>query len=149
MEIVKQQDELLLPADDTLLDTVLEFVQERLDRTDCPPELQMRIAISVEEIYVNIAHYAYAPGRGDAHIQCSVNDEGDQWEFRIAFEDEGKPYNPLAREDPDITLSAEDRPIGGLGLFMVKEWMDEVSYHYDDGKNHLFFSKRYPKAAAV
>ena len=82
---------------------------------------------------MNISHYAYAPGTGDAVIQ--VDFSGDPLSASITFIDSGMKYDPLAKPDPDITLSAEERQIGGLGIFMVKKSMDDVRYEYRDGKN--------------
>ena len=101
----------------------------------------MQIDVAIEEIFVNIAHYAYPEGEGDAVI--SVGADTAAGGVQIVFEDEGIPYDPLKNEDPDITLSAEDRPIGGLGIFMVKKSMDEVSYEYKDGKNRLTIKKSF------
>ena len=118
------------------LDKVTEFVGEELYAADCHPSLQMQIIIAVEEIFVNIAHYAYKPETGGAVIRVTVGDE-----ISIEFEDEGRPYNPLKNPDPDITVKAEERKIGGLGIFMVKEIMDAVEYRYEKGKNILRIKK--------
>ena len=117
------------------VDEVLDFINAELEQADCSMKLQMQIDIAVEELFVNIAHYAYPEGPGDAAIFCDVS--GDPLCCSITFVDSGIPYDPLAKEDPDITLSAEERDIGGLGIFMVKKSMDEVSYEYVDGQNRL------------
>ena len=117
------------------LNTVLEFVQEQLDRYECGIKEAMRIQIAVEEIFVNIANYAYEGETGTAKIQVTYIE--DISSIRITMIDSGKQYNPLLKEDPDITLSAEERPIGGLGIFMVKKTMDKVDYEYKDGQNCL------------
>ena len=101
----------------------------------------MQIDVAVEEIFVNIANYAYPSGEGEAVI--SIEADKDAKSVSILFEDQGTPYDPLKNEDPDITLSADERPIGGLGIFMVKKSMDEVSYEYKDGKNRLTISKSF------
>ncbi len=121
------------------LDDVLAFVDGILEEAECSPKVQVQIDIAVEEIFVNIAHYAYAPNEGRALIKAGVT--GDPALFSIEFSDAGIPYNPLAKEDPDVTLSAEDRPIGGLGIFMVKKSMDSVDYEYKDGRNVLTITK--------
>lgn len=100
----------------------------------------MQIDVAVEELFVNIAQYAYAPGIGVATIRLEIQE--DPFVVVITFIDNGIPYNPLAKEDPDITLSAEERPIGGLGIYMVKKSMDEVSYEYKDGQNILRIKKQ-------
>ena len=99
----------------------------------------MQIDIAVEEIFVNIASYAYPNGDGTATI--SVSESTSPTAIRITFVDSGIPYNPLAKEDPDITLGAEEREIGGLGIFMVKKSMDDVNYEYTHGHNRLTLVK--------
>ena len=122
------------------LDKVLAFVDEQLDAADCDMRTQMQLDIAVEEIFVNIASYAYAPEIGNVVIGMQVHTENRMAE--ITFADSGIPYNPLEREDPDITLSAEDREIGGLGIFMVKKTMDEMRYDYRNGQNVLTIMKK-------
>lgn len=122
------------------LDKVLAFVDEQLDAADCDMRTQMQLDIAVEEIFVNIASYAYAPEIGNVVIGMQVHAENRMAE--ITFADSGIPYNPLEREDPDITLSAEDREIGGLGIFMVKKTMDEMRYDYRNGQNVLTIMKK-------
>ena len=130
---------LTVPARIDQLEAVQEFIQQELEQQDCSPKAQIQISIAVEEIFVNIAHYAYKPVEGDATIRCEVG--GDPLEVTIQFLDHGKPYNPLEKEDPDTTLSAEERQIGGLGIFMVKKSMDSLDYEYREGKNILTIKK--------
>jgi len=135
----ENRKELTLPAKIELLDTVLDFICAQLEANGCSVETQMLIAIAAEEIYVNIAHYAYPAGIGDAFIQFTIDHN-----TRIAtirFADSGTPYDPLQRTDPDLTLDAQSRSIGGLGIYMVKESMDRVEYEYKDGKNMLTIEK--------
>ena len=133
-------NELTLPAIVENLDTVMGFVEEHLENYGCPMNTMMQVSLAVEEIYVNIAHYAYNPEVGPATILVEVHEE--PLEVLITFVDKGKPYDPLAKDDPDITLSAEDRDIGGLGIFLVKQTMDDVHYEYSNGSNILKISKR-------
>ena len=121
------------------LDRVLSFVDEYLEKMECPMKLMTKIDLAVEEIFVNIAHYAYGSETGWAVITMDRDEAANKLE--IVFEDGGVPFDPLAKEDPDISLSAEERPIGGLGIFMVKKIADDVSYEYRDGKNILSFIK--------
>lgn len=121
------------------LDTVMAFVDEQLEAVGCPMKAQMQIDIAVEEVYVNIAHYAYNPVVGGVTIRVMI--EENPLAVVLTFIDEGQPYDPLAKEDPDVTLAAEDRQIGGLGIFMVKKSMDNVSYEYDQGRNILTLKK--------
>lgn len=126
------------------LELVTEFVNEQLSLAGCSGKLVTQIDLAVEEIYVNIAHYAYHPVVGEATVRCEVG--GDPLQITIDFRDDGKPYNPLEKEDPDITLGAQHRQIGGLGIFMVKKLMDGVSYEFRDGKNVLTVSKLLEKS---
>ena len=118
---------------------VEEFMEENLEKAECPMKAQMEINIAVEEIFVNIAHYAYTPDKGNATVRVEVLE--DPVIVKITFIDQGRPYDPLAKEDPDITLSARDRQIGGLGIFLTKSIMDNIVYTYRDGQNILELKK--------
>lgn len=132
-------DKITIEAKVDNLNEVLAFVDEKLEANDCPMKVQMQIDVAVEEIFVNIASYAYNPEIGPATIYCEVSE--DPLEVTISFMDSGVPYDPLAKEDPDVTLSAEERQIGGLGIYMVKKSMDNVSYEYKDGQNIFTIKK--------
>lgn len=134
-------DEMKIKAEVDNLDEVLAFVDERLEEAGCPMKVQTQIDIAVEEIFVNIASYAYAPETGNADIGVEITGD-DPAVVTIRFADSGMPYDPLAKEDPDITLPAEERPIGGLGIYMVKKSMDEVFYEYKDGFNIFTIKKK-------
>lgn len=116
------------------------FVEEELEAVGTSMKTIMQTSIAVEEIYVNIAHYAYNPDVGEATIRCRIDEK--LLSVIIQFLDSGKPYNPLEKEDADITLSAEERDIGGLGILMVKKSMDAVEYKYEQGKNILTLQKK-------
>ena len=131
--------ELELEAKVENLSEVLTFVDEQLEAAHCPMKIQMQIDIAVEEIFVNIANYAYAPEIGTATVRVEVL--GNPPSVDITFIDKGIPYDPLDKADPDVTLSAEERQIGGLGIFMVKKSMDDVKYAYLDGHNILTIKK--------
>ena len=118
---------------------VTDFVDEQLEALDCPMKAQMQINIAIDELFGNIAHYAYNPDVGEATVRVEVIDE--PLSVVITFIDGGVPYDPLAAADPDITLSAEERAIGGLGIFMVRKSMDEITYRYEGGKNILAIRK--------
>ena len=133
-------DEIELEAMRDYTEEVQAFVEERLASCACTPKTLMQIAVSVEEIYVNIANYAYKPNTGMAWIRADVS--GDPACLTLVFRDRGIPYNPLAREDPDVTPAAEDRKIGGLGIYMTKVFMDEESYVYENGQNILTLKKK-------
>lgn len=121
------------------LDEVLAFVTDQLDQLDCPPKHRTQIEVAVEELFVNIASYAYRPGTGTADVTVEAFDNPKAVE--ITFRDSGVPYDPLAKQDPDISLSADDRQIGGLGIFMVKKTMDDMRYEYKDNQNVLTIRK--------
>ena len=121
------------------LEEVQQFVNEQLIEHGCPAKVRTHISIAVEEIFVNIASYAYHPEKGKAKVRVEVS--GDPVSVTITFVDHGVPYDPLAKDDPDVTLSANERDIGGLGIFMTKNLMDDVSYEYKDGQNILTLKK--------
>ena len=133
---------LYIEAKTSNLDKVTAFIEEELKDKGCTFNQIMQISLVVEEIFVNIARYAYGmfdskgrvipnSGSGPVAISIDIDDLG----ILLTFIDEGKEYNPLEKEDPDIMLPPEDRRIGGLGIFIVKTFMDEVDYRYEDGKN--------------
>ena len=123
------------------LPEVLGQIDAELSAAGCPESVQMQIDIAVEEIFVNISNYAYPDSSGTADIEVNIS-EGDPPVASIRFEDSGIPFDPLAKADPDITLSAEERAIGGLGIYMVKMSMDEVHYEYTGGRNCFSMSKK-------
>ena len=131
--------ELTLPATIENIEKVTDFVNDLLVEIECPMKAQMQIDIAIDELFGNIAHYAYNPETGPATVRVEVTEEPIS--VVITFIDHGVPYDPLKKDDPDITLSAEERAIGGLGVFMVKKTMDEISYEYRDGKNILRIKK--------
>ena len=124
-------------ADIEKLPEVIDFVEGELNNADVSMKNVVQISIALEEIFVNVAHYAYTEGVGRVKVGVKVADG----KISLRIEDNGVKFDPLERPDPDITLSAEERGIGGLGIFMVKKSMDEVTYSYEDGKNILTFSK--------
>jgi len=118
---------------------VTDFVDRQLEELDCPMKAQMQIDVAIDEIFANIASYAYNPKVGPATVRVEVNEE--PLSVTITFIDNGKPFDPLTNTDPDTTLAAEDRDIGGLGIFMVKKTMDAVDYEYKNGQNILTIKK--------
>ena len=135
---VKAVDTLTVGAKRENLSRVLAFTEGRLEAAGCSLKAQMQISVAVEEIFVNIASYAYPSESGDAVISTAV--EGGS--ILIEFRDRGIPFDPLAKADPDVTLSAEERQIGGLGIYMVKKSMDDVLYRYENGENILTIRKK-------
>lgn len=125
------------------LPKVIEFVTGPLTDETCSPRCRMQFELAVEELFVNIACYAYHPGTGPVTIERVVEEAPPA--VCVTFRDRGVQYNPLARKDPDTTLPIEERPIGGLGIFLVKQNVDEVSYEYADGQNVLYLRKKLTK----
>lgn len=134
--------ELRLQANTENLEQVMGFVEEQLAHTGCDTKALMQVQMAVEEIYVNIANYAYSPSAGMATVRVEVEKQAELEQAVITFIDRGVPYNPLEREDPDVSLSAEERPVGGLGIYMVKKSVDSVEYKHKDGENVLILRKR-------
>lgn len=132
--------ELTIDATVENITQVTAFVDGQLEALGCPMKAQMQIDIAIDELFGNIAHYAYHPEVGAATVRVEVVQ--DPLSVVITFIDQGIPYDPLARQEPDIGLSAEEREIGGLGIFMVKKSMDEISYEYVEGKNILRIKKK-------
>ncbi len=130
---------IIVPAVIEQLPIVQEFIENKLEENDCSMKIMMQISIAVEEIFVNIVHYAYDTQCGEATIVCEITEEPSQ--IVVQFIDEGKRFNPLEKDDADVTLSAEEREIGGLGIFMVKKSMTEMEYEYKEGKNILTIKK--------
>lgn len=118
---------------------VTDFVNDELEEFGCPLRARFQIDVAIDELLGNIAQYAYDPETGPATVRVEVEDE--PLSVVITFIDHGKPYDPLAKEDPDTTLSVEDRDIGGLGIFVVKQTMDEITYEYKNGQNILRIKK--------
>ena len=132
--------ERIFPARVDQLEQVQRFIVDQLQSHACSEQVLFQLEVAVEEIFVNIASYAYPAQSGEAVVRCTVNHNPLQ--VSNQFEDGGTPFNPLEREDPDITLSAEERRIGGLGLLMVKKSMDGIHYEYRNGKNILTIEKQ-------
>ncbi len=131
--------EITLAATVENIETVTEFVNAQLELIDCPIKVQMQIDIAIDELFGNIAHYAYNTEVGNATVRVEISEA--PLAVIITFIDNGVPYDPLGKDDPDITLSAEEREIGGLGIYMVKKSMDEITYEYKDGQNILKIKK--------
>ena len=127
----------VFPATDKALTDALAFVEDELTAAGCSMKTLMQIQICVEEMFVNVAHYAYNGAEGTVTLNIDV----ENGLMTITLTDSGLPFDPLAKDDPDITLSAAERPIGGLGIFMVKKSMDEVTYKRSDNKNYITMKK--------
>ena len=131
--------EMTLAATVDNIEAATDFVNEQLEALDCPLKAQMQIDIAIDEIFGNIAHYAYKTNVGEATVRVEIIEE--PLCVVITFIDRGIPYNPLSAAEPDTTLTADERAIGGLGIFMVKKSMDEITYRYENGSNILSIRK--------
>lgn len=133
-------NEITLGASIDNLDIVLGFVEENLEMAECPMKIAMKIAVCVEELFVNIANYAYEGYVGDCTVYME-NLESEPRGVKITIRDQGKYFNPLEKEDPDTTLNVEEREIGGLGIFMVKNIMDTIFYERKEENNIIIMEK--------
>ncbi len=120
---------------------VTEFVETELEKLDFPMKSTMQVCVAIDEIFSNIVKYAYTGKRGPVTLKFIAKEEPRS--IYLRFEDEGIPYNPLTNTDPDTSLTAEERSIGGLGIFVVKKTMDDMKYKYENGKNILTIKKLY------
>lgn len=136
--------ELVVTADLENLEQVMEFIEQELEPYVADPKLLMHIALAVEEIFTNISSYAYQPEIGEAVIRCHATDG----EITLRFEDFGKQYNPLEAPEPDLSSSASERRVGGLGVYLTKTLMDSMEYRHENGKNILVIKKRGCQAEA-
>lgn len=119
---------------------VAAFVDEELERLDCAPKANMQIDVCIDELVANVAHYAYGSGTGDVTVCLGFDEE--QRIFSLTFVDAGVPFDPCNVPEPDISLPLEERPIGGLGLLMVRKMMDEMRYRREGEHNVLTVYKR-------
>jgi sigma-B regulation protein RsbU (phosphoserine phosphatase) len=122
------------------LTDVLGFIDLMLEKYECPMKLQTAICVAIEEVFVNVAHYAYQGGEGDVGLAIGFDEKSRTVIFRMT--DRGVPFDPLKKPDPDITLSADEREVGGLGIFITKKTMDTVEYAYENGENILTMVKK-------
>ena len=128
------------PAKTEALLDALAFVEQTLEKYECPVKIQTAICVAIEEVFVNVAHYAYGEGGGDVTLEISFEESTRNITFRMV--DKGVAFDPLKKPDPDITLSVEEREIGGLGIFITKKTMDLVTYAYENGENILTMVKK-------
>ena len=133
-------NEITLAATIENIETVTAFMDERLEAIGCPMKANMQIDVAIDEVFTNIASYAYPDGTGQATVQFAFDESSRT--VRITFLDSGIPFDPLQKPDPDITLPAEERQIGGLGIYMVKKSMDRMEYRYENGMNILSLIKK-------
>ncbi len=132
--------ELTLEAITENIPQVTAFIDGQLEALDCSIKAQMQIDVAIDELFGNISHYAYAPGRGEATVRFGF-DEATRT-ASVTFMDSGVPFDPLGKTDPDVTSPVHERQVGGLGIFLVKKTMDGIDYRYEDGKNILTIYKK-------
>lgn len=128
-------------ANKEYLEQVLDYVNSELQAAGFPQKQIVRVDIAVEEIFCNVADYAYHPTEGSVIIRCAI-EKKQHTKAIIEFVDCGTPYNPLEKEEPNTKLLTEERNVGGLGIYMAKKMMDSMEYHYEDGKNFLIITKQ-------
>ena len=116
------------------------FVDEQLEAIECPMKAQMQLDVAIDELFCNIASYAYGAVEGKATVRFDYDPAARR--VILSFIDEGVPFNPLESDEPDVSLSAEERAIGGLGIFLVKKTMDSIKYRYENGQNILTIEKQ-------
>ena len=131
--------EKIFVASDASFEDAMAFLEEQMDLAELPMKISMQVSVAFEEMYVNVCHYAYPNEDGTVLVRIVAEDGV----LKITLDDTGLPYDPLKKEDPDITLSAEERSIGGLGIFIVRKTMDDMQYEYKDGHNILTILKKY------
>lgn len=136
----RKMKELTVNATAENIPVVTDFVNEQLEEQGCSVKVRTQIDIAIDELFGNIVQYAYRPETGTATVRVELTE--DPLAVVITFIDNGEPYDPLKKDDPDTALSAEDREIGGLGIYMVKKSMDGISYEYKNGQNILSIKKR-------
>lgn len=127
----------VFPATDGALDDINEWIETMLEEADCSPRSSMQVQLCLEEVFVNIAHYAYGDATGEAEVWAGV----ENGKLTMTFADRGLPFDPLAHEDPDVAHIEQKETEGGLGIYLVKQMMDEVTYRYEEGKNILTMVK--------
>lgn len=129
-----------VPAVGEQLDAALDFVEKTLAETNVAVKLRTPFMVATDEIFTNIAYYAYPDGPGTVELSFDINPDC----VSLTFADSGLQHDPLAHPDPDVTLSADERDVGGLGIYLVKSLMDDVTYAYTDGMNRLTLKKQIP-----
>ena len=123
------------------LEDILQMLDPVFEQFSCSERTKFEVCVSVEEVYTNIVSYAYNPDVGDVEIVCET-DDSEQTMLKITFRDWGKPFDPLKKPDPDFDIPFDERPVGGLGIYMVKKYMDHVEYQYENGCNILTIEKK-------
>ena len=132
---MEKKKEITVDASLENIEVVTDWVNGLLYTWECSMKAQIQIDVAIDELFGNIAHYAYPKGMGKVTVIIELEEEPKR--VSLTFVDGGIPYNPLEKDDPDTTLGIEERQIGGLGIFMVKKTMDKIEYEYREEKNRL------------
>jgi len=127
-----------IPAKIENLPQAIDFINQQLKPFEPISQAQLQLELAVEEVYVNIAKYAYEPGEGKVFISCEIDENPLQ--ATVQFTDSGIPYNPIDNKAPD--MKSREKEVGGLGIFLIKKNVDDISYQYQDGKNILTIRKK-------
>ena len=139
MGSVRLQRSLTLPNDIETIPRLNEFIDTAAEETDLDPSLTMSLNLALEEAVVNVMNYAYPPGQaGTVDIEMVVSDTS----LVFVISDAGRPFDPTQAAEADTTLSADERPIGGLGIYLVRHLMDDIRYERLDDRNVLTLTKR-------
>ncbi|WP_320075231.1 ATP-binding protein [Eubacterium callanderi] len=137
---IKTMDRCNVTATSSGLQTLLSFTETWLSKTGISPEKQYDILIIVEELTVNIVNYAYDEIPGKITLSLELLDDGAI--LRLNLSDTGRPFNPLDYDDPKLSESIEERPVGGLGIFIIKSLADKLKYEYNNKQNQIIIEKR-------
>lgn len=136
---VTMKEKVFEAKDENMLE-MLGFVEQELENYGCSMRMQTAISVALEEVFINVAHYAYPDGNGKAKVSINIDPTTD--EMTCILSDSGIAFNPLTQDEPDITLPVEQREIGGLGILIVKKTMDYVEYSRENGENILTMRKK-------
>ncbi len=132
--------ELTVGASFDQIEVVTDFVNETLRALGCSVRARLQLDVAIDEIMSNIVRYAYSPGTGSVTVRLEALENPTA--VRLSFIDRGVPYDPFTAKQPDVSAPAEERAVGGLGIYLVRKTMDEVRYEYLDGQNILHITKR-------
>ena len=137
--------EIVLDAKRENLPQLFEFITKTLREYSDDEKTIRKVKLCVEEAFMNIAAYAYNPEVGPTKVSVTALGEPYPLRVQVVFTDNGKPFNPLKAESPDVESGLEDRQVGGLGIFLIRKEMDDITYEYRDGQNILTLEKKFEK----
>lgn len=138
---------IIVPAIRESLEEVSNIFNEEMLRNQCPMKQRIEFSIALEELFINIVHYAYGASGGDVRVSYEIKIKGNAKVLMVELADKGIAYNPLQKEEPDLTLSADERQIGGLGIFMAKKFLSSLIYRRKTEENCLLLTKEFESTA--